>query len=125
MHSLKSIRFQKFDQYQNPVFIASSNKADEKEMYDLLKSYSDKLENQTYGTFLPIYSNEAYRYATIRFKKSQKYNKMTHGDRYDIEYSIKKKVKPEDGKTYINCYLNKMKLVSKAPKPDWGEDVEF
>lgn len=122
MPSLNSIRFQKFDKYSNPIFIVNSEK--EPVNFKRLTKYYTTLESKEYNTFLPIYSNEENKYATIRFKKnSSKYPNFTKNNVYDIKYSIKQK--EHEGKTYVNCYINSLKLVSRAPKIDLGQDIDF
>ena len=109
------IRFYKYDQYQNPIFIASDNK-NESKTYCRLINYYNKLKSFGFETYLPIYYNEKYKYCTIRFKKSSifKYH-MAIGDIYDIEYKVKQSCVSPNGltdKTYLNCYASKIKKVS-------------
>jgi hypothetical protein len=114
-----NIRFQKKDKFGNMVFIANE-KAEPKTFAKLTKYYK-KLNTDT-KTFLPIYSCTENNYATIRFKDN-KSGDMCANDIYNIECSIKKVIK--NNKEFINCYINKLTLVSKAPLKDYGVDIEF
>ena len=121
MPQLKSIRFQKFDTYENPVFIANSIK--EPVMFAKLTKFHKQLQKKNYDTFLPIYSDDEKGYASIRFKKNHTYPNLTPNAVYDLKYAIKQK--EHEDKTYVSCYINSLKLVSKAPKLDLGEDLQF
>lgn len=114
-----TLRFQKFDDYQNAIFIASSET--ETETFEKVKKFAKQLEH--YETFLPIYANEKHKYATVRTKKNSKYTKMIENSVYEITFDTKKKKKDE--KTYVNCYLRSLKLLKKAELVDEGSDVEF
>jgi hypothetical protein len=121
MHSISSLRFQKLDQFNNPVFISSQDK--EPDTFHKLKDWHERLDSKGYGTFLPIYSNSEHSYSTIRFKKSEKYSKFTANNVYSLDFTIKKVER--NGKIHVNCFLNKVKLTQKAPKVDFGEDLDF
>jgi len=123
MPSLKSIRFQKYDKFQNPVFIASSTKPDEKENYEVLKEYAEKLEDKDYGTYLPIFHSDQYNYATVRYKKNDKHTKLLPRATYNVDYKIKTITK--DQKIYVNCFIERVRLVSKPPVIDEGEELEL
>ena len=69
--SFKSIRFHKYDKFNNSVFIASNTRPDEKENYDRLAEYAEKLEEKQYDTYLPIYKSVAHNFATVRCKRFQ------------------------------------------------------
>ena len=112
--SLKNIRFQKTDDYNNSIFIATS---DEKANYKLLSSYSQKLINKDFDTFLPIYHNDEYKFTTIRFAEDSKFKPKEHCI-YDVNFTIR--VKNKDGKKFVNCYIDKLKFISKTPR-DFGE----
>ena len=129
---LSLIRFKKYDQFDNPVFIASLKSevnAEENNNFNKLKKYHSKLENKQYDTFLPIYHNPEYGYCTIRFIKNNNPKSMglesafTTNSIYNIEYCIKKKNKND--KTYINCFINKATLVTKAEPVDEGEVLDL
>jgi len=48
---------------------------------------------------------------------------MKRNNVYDIKYAVKQK--EHEGKTYVRCYINSLKLVSEAPVVDLGEDLQF
>ena len=120
--SLKSLRFQKYDKYDNPIFIASASKPEEEDNFEILKNIHDKLEKKEYGCFLPVYNSDTYGYSSIRFKKNVNLKVMPQA-KYDIDYSIY--MKTDNNRTYINACLHKVKLVSRAPKEDKGEELEL
>jgi hypothetical protein len=114
MPSLQKIRFQKYDKYSNPVFIASSKKPDESKNYETLKDYAEKLEDKQYDTYLPIYNSQEYNYSSIRFCKSDKYKTLSPNAKYNIDYKIM--IVTRDEKIYVNCYIQRIRMVEKAPK---------
>lgn len=116
--TLKSLRFQKFDKFGHPVFIASENE----ENYTTLKDYAEKLQDKDYGTFLPIFHSQEHQYATKRFKKNDKYNPKPRA-KYDVDFKIK--IITKDSKIYVNCFIERMKFVEKAPVEDQGEELEL
>ena len=118
MPSLTSIKFKANDKYDNPVFVASK-KVDEVN-YVILEELSHKLEEKDFQTFLPIYANSEFQYATIRFFKNSK-NKFEEGCFYDIDYTIK--TKDKDNKTFVNVYVKTSKFVSRPPKVDEGDEL--
>jgi hypothetical protein len=118
-----TVRFSKFDQYANPVFISSMGNPEELASYNILKKYHQKLVDKEYDTFLPIFHSEEHEYATIRLKKSIKFTKMKPGNVYEIKYSIKTVSK--DSRIFVNCFLSGLKLVKKAPVVDEGEDMDL
>ena len=124
-----TVRFSKFDQYSNPVFITSNNDCkyaynlEEAASYNILKKYHQKLFDKEYDTFLPIYHSEEHEYATIRLKKSIKFTKMKPGNVYEIKYNIKTVSK--DSKIYVNCFLSGLKLIKKADRVDEGDELDL
>jgi hypothetical protein len=114
MPSLQKIRFQKYDKFSNPVFIVSSQKPDELENYKILKEYANKLEDKQYDTYLPIYNSTEYNYSSIRFGKSDKYKTLSPNAKYNIDYKIMTATRND--KIYVNCYIQKIRMVEKAPK---------
>ena len=123
MPSLKNIRFSKNGDYGNRIFIANANK--EPESFIKLKKIYIELKEKFPDQFLPIFCNDKHKYATIRFKIDDKFEK---NDVYDLDYVIKKmsvKDKRDADKIYINCFLNDSKLITKAPPSDDGEELEF
>jgi hypothetical protein len=75
MPTNSKLRFQKFDQFNNAIFICSSTKDDELEDYKKLKAYYEKIYKMS-DTFLPIYDSLEYNYATIRFKKDPNHKNL-------------------------------------------------
>lgn len=129
---LMKLRFQKYDKYDNPIFIASSKKNIESENFHILKEYAEKLEEKDYGTYLPIYHSELYNYTTIRFKKNarsgsdsklSKHRDLIPNAKYNVNYRIKTVAK--DSKIYVNCILEKIKMIENAPVVDDGEDLDL
>jgi hypothetical protein len=120
MPSLTSLKFKSNDKFANLIFIASEQS--NAEMYNKLVDYNAKLVEKQYGTFLPMYHNPEYSYATIRFFKSLKF-KPVEGYTYDIEFNFK--IKNKDGKQFINCHLVRMSFVSKPEKVDEGEVLDL
>lgn len=122
MPSLKSIRFQKNDKFGNIVMIASNTKTEELENYEILKNYAEKLEEKQYDTYLPIFQSEEHNYSTIRFAKNPKHNLLTNA-RYNIEYKIKTVAKND--KIYVNCHIEKLKMVAKPVVEDEREELDL
>ena len=139
MPSLKNIRFQKVDKYDNLIFIANQT---EKENYEDLKDKALKLKNR-FETFSPIFHSEKHNYSTIRFVKNTKVRVSPLGGKasdgvpldpsgrwvtveqdcvYDIDYVIK--LKNKNDKTYANCFINTIKFIKKNERDD-GEVLEL
>jgi hypothetical protein len=114
-----NIQFSKFDQYGNSVFVVQEDDPGKKS-FEMLTKYHKKLDKQ-YSTFLPIYATSEY--ASIRFKKNPKYSKMIPRNIYQVTFVVKRKT--TDEKHYINCFLRKLKLISRAPDLDLGEDLDL
>ena len=74
------------------------------------------------GTFLPVYHNEILDYATIRFK-FYKGMKLYERDVYSVKFVVKKSSR--DGKEYINCFVNSIKIHKKAPARNDGEILDL
>lgn len=122
MPSLIKLRFQKYDKYANPVFIASNSNPDEKENYEILSEYAQKLVEKQYDTYLPIYQSVEHDFCSIRFKKGH-YSKLLPRATYDISFAIKTITK--DNKIYVNCYLDRAKMNSKPSTIYEGEELEL
>jgi len=116
-----NLQFKKFDKFDNPVFGAKQDNIPES--YDKLTKIYKKLNARSYDTYLPIYSHPEFGYSTIRFFKNSKYVNFKVGATYEVSFSINKKKKND--KTYVNCYISKMKFISKAETVDQGEEMEF
>ena len=109
------LRYQKLDQFKNPVFVVGNNN-DEKDSYERLKKFHTALEKQNLNTFLPIYSTDSY--STIRFKSNPKFS-FADNHTYEVEYVIRKR--EMNGKNHVSCYMNKSRLVKKGAALDYGE----
>ena len=122
MPSINSIRFSKYDKFNNIIFIT---KPDEKENFEKLTKNYNKLRLKNYNTFLPIYASSGY--ASIRFKKNDKITNLQNRACYDLEYTIKKKdfQKFGEDKSYVSCYLTKCRQVTKAEPIEMGEDLDL
>tara|TARA_R110002126_G_scaffold257295_2_gene400312 strand:- start:838 stop:1164 length:327 start_codon:yes stop_codon:yes gene_type:complete len=103
------------------MFIAK--KADLPESYEKLKGYHARLEKKSYDTFLPIYAHSVYNFSTIRFFKNRKFSKFAEGATYAIDFVVSTKVKNE--KTFVNCFINKVKFVNPAPEMDVGDVLDL
>jgi hypothetical protein len=118
-----NLRFQKKDVYENSIFIAAASNPDEVEQYKTLNKFAKQLMLLDTKTFLPIFSNDEFQYATIRCKKNSSFPNLVENSIYKISFDTKRKTK--DDKVYINCYLRKLKLVKKAEVVDLGDDIVF
>ena len=115
-------RYQKKDQFGSEVFIASQSK--EQESFEIIKGYTEKLKGLNLCTFLPVYhGNTENPYTTIRFKHCKSKVKLEERNTYKITFSFRKVTR--DDKQYINCYVESIELISKAPDIDFGEVLEL
>jgi len=119
---LKNIRFQKLDQFNNPVFICNQK---EKNIYKKLTKFASQLQSQFEDCFLPIYHSIEHEYCTIRLRKNTQIDKLKlkQNDRVDMSFSVKRK--KTNNKIYVNCVLKSIKLVSRTLPLDYGSDVEL
>jgi hypothetical protein len=117
-----NLRYQKRDEWNNEVFIASERYPDEKEGAVKLKLILSKLGEMDIETFIPIYINDDIGYSTIRFKNF-KGLKLVERNLYTVNFSVNK-IKRGD-KEYINCYINYITLKKKAKPQERGETLEF
>ena len=120
MSNTSTLRFQKYDKFNNMVFIASESQ--EPESLKQLTSYEIQL-CADYDHFIPIYSSQTKGFATVRFKKDSSFTRLKCQATYTIKYDIKKIRKKE--KVYVNCHLRKVKLVKEAPIIEEGTDILF
>jgi hypothetical protein len=116
------LRYQKEDPYQNQIFIVSNKFNDELPAFEKLKNLESKLLEMDLGTFLPVYSNSELGYCTIRFK-AYRGIKLVERNLYTVKFVVKKSER--DDKHYINCFVQDMKLLKKAPVRDDGEILDF
>ena len=119
-----NIRYQKLDSFCNFIFIC--DKENETKNYDKLVKYTSQLKEKFPDHYLPLYYNEEYKYASVRLKKDTKIQmlKLNPNDLVDLSFNIKKK-KGKEGQIYVNCILEKIKLVKRAPPVDEGSDVDL
>ena len=117
--SFKNLKFQKYDQFSNFVFIAGEQT--DPDNYEKIKSMYDKLSNK-FETYLPVYHNEQYNYCTIRFQKYSIKQKLEEGATYNLEYSAHAVTKGD--MKYVNIYAKNVKLNTKAVEFDRGEELD-
>jgi hypothetical protein len=120
-YSLTNLKFQKMDQYQNPIFIAGSEKNTEN--YTILREISEKLKEKEYNTFLPVYHSEEYDYASLRIRKHYKNPTFTANSTYNITFELRTVTK--DDKTYVNIHLTKARMHTKAVGASKGALLEL
>ena len=118
------LRFQKRDQFGNPIFIASSKNPEEKDQHATLSKFYNQLDSLDTGLFLPIYSNTEHDYATLKCKKNTNFCNLIAGNTYKVTFDTKKK-KTDGVTTSINCYIRKLKFFKKGEPVDEGESVDF
>ena len=116
-----NLRFLKYDQFNNPIFIASNRKDTEIVSFNKLRDYSEQIKEKEYDTFNPIYHDVKNQFASIRFQ--YKGSPLELGSVYSLDFKITKKEKLN--KIYVNCYIDKIKLISKAEKIDRGEELDL
>jgi hypothetical protein len=119
---LQNLRFQKFDKFEHPIFIAS-NTPEELENHTTLKDLAERLIEKQYDTFLPIYNSEEFNYSSIRFMKNSKHSNLVPNARYDIEYSVRTVTKTD--RIFVNCHASFIKMKKNAPVEDIGEELDF
>ena len=117
-----NLRYQKKDAFGSEIFIASNKYDEEKAAFGTLKKLEKKLKEMNLGSFLPVYVNEDLNYATIRFK-FYKGIKLYERNLYSVTFVVKKSTR--DGKQYINCFVDNIKLHKKAPARDDGEIMDL
>ena len=119
---LHNLRFQKYDKYAHPIFIASNND-EELENYTTLKDLAERIEEKQYDTFLPIYNSEEFNYSCIRFMKNTKLSNLVPNARYNIDYKITTITK--NNRIFVNCHAAVMRMITKPPIEDIGAELEF
>jgi hypothetical protein len=115
---IQNLRFQKYDRYGHPIFIASKT---ELENYTTLQNLAERLREKQYDTFLPIYNSIEFNYSSIRFMKNQKFANLIPSAKYDIDYKITTIIRND--KTHVNCFASVMRMVENAPILDEGEEL--
>ena len=117
------LRYQKKDKFGSEIFIVSPKYDDEKKSFETLKKLEEKLKEMDLGTFLPMFHNDDLNYCTIRFKFLNSPVKLVERNLYSIKFVIKKSIR--ENKEYINCYVNSIKLHTKAKPVDQGEILDL
>ena len=112
-----NLRYQKQDQYGSEIFIVSNKYPEEQKAYTTLLRIEQKLKDREIDTFLPVYSNKDIGYATVRFKMF-KGIPLTPRDTYTVTFDVTAIMKNE--KMFINCYIKKIKLHTRAKPIDTG-----
>ena len=115
------LRFLKYDDFKNPVFIASLRKDTEVAAFNKLCQYYERIKEKEYDTFLPIYYDERNQFASIRFK--YRGAPLAPNATYSVDFTITKVEKIN--KIYVNCYIDKLSLVAKAIPVDRGEEMDL
>ena len=112
-----NLRYQKKDKYGQEIFIASNKYDQEKQGFEKLKTLEGKIDDLNIGTFNPIYFNNELDYSTIRFK-FYKGIKLFERNIYEVRFVVKQSER--EGKKYVNCYIDGIKLAIKAKPIDTG-----
>ena len=97
-----NIRFQKCDEYNTQIFLASEDRHLEVSAYNTLAIYAKQIQSMGLNTFSPIYHNAEYNYSSIRFKFYNQAQKLCPRDLYTVKFTIRKSER--DDKKYINCF---------------------
>jgi hypothetical protein len=117
-----NLRYQKADAYGSEIFIASPKYEEEQGGFDTLKILEAKIKDMGLGTFNPIYYNEDLNYTTIRFKH-YKGMKLYERNLYTLKFVVKKSKRND--KEYINCFINNIKLHTRATPQDTGQILDM
>ena len=117
--SFENLKFQKLDQFNNFVFIASEQS--DPENYEKIKRIYEKLSSN-YETYLPVYHNEQYNYCTIRFQKFSIKQKLEQNSTYNLQYTVHAVTKGD--MKYVNIYMKNVVLNTKAVEFDRGEELD-
>ena len=119
-----TLRFQKYDRFSQPICVASSDNAmnpEESDAHTILSKWHKSLDAKHFGTFLPIFAKGEF--SSIRFKSNTKFTHMQERSLYDVSFTMRTVVR--DNKTYVNIYLDSLKLVKKAKPLDYGEILDL
>lgn len=119
MPKISSIRFQKLDDYQNFVMIANADK--EPKQYKKLSRFYKQLSEEHKDSFLPLYENTKFKYATLRLKKNIMLSKLklNPNDTIDLKFTVRRTTHLD--KVFINCHVESVKLVERAPPVELGD----
>jgi len=127
MPTTLTLRYQKQTPYKENVFIAVADgeHPEEENGHQKLSEISGTLKNAYPDLYLPTYA--ADEFASIRFKSPNNgypARKFYPGSLYEVSFVIKKKVGRDD-KVYVNAFIDRARLVSKAAAADDGEELEL
>jgi hypothetical protein len=117
------VRFQKKDQYDNLIFIASGKSSDQSEVraFNRLKKIHSGLKKQYPDSYLPVYYNSDTGYtATLKFKDWSNLKPTQHSV-YKIKFNILSTKKDEND--YLRVGVDEIKFVRKATLQ--GNVVQF
>ena len=122
MPNTSTLRYQKKDKFNNPIFIVNSK--DEPKEHKKLAKYYNQLKKQFPETFLPVFQSEKYNYATIRFRKNTELDQLIpkSNDVFKIKYTIRKTI-GEGAVVRVNAHIEEIKLVNRAPPVDLGDAI--
>ena len=116
-----NIRYQKRSEYDDYVFLADKERNEELESYNNLKIMSEKLSDK-YTTYLPIFHSDEHNVCSIRFKKDEGKSKLFKKNcLYSVEFIIKNKEYKNEN--YVNCFIQKFKLINKAEYSCDGDEL--
>jgi hypothetical protein len=121
MPNISAVRFQKYDRFDNAIFIA--NPLREPRAFKKLSKYYGQIKDKFQDTFLPIYCSEEHKYASICIRKSNLTRQLAENNVYNVKFALKKR--SQDGKIYLNCFVDEIDLICKAPVYDEGDDVDL
>ena len=107
------VRFQKKDQYDNLIFIASAKSSDQSEVraFNRLKKIHSGLKKQYTDSYLPVYHNGDTGTATLKFKDWSNLKPTPH-DVYKIKFNILSTNR--DGNNYLRVCVDEIKFMKKA-----------
>ena len=117
-------KYIKKDKYKNNIFLVSNDNDELKSEYVKVRKYA-KILSKKYEK-LPIWIEKEKQFATIRFKKSSKMNKLKDLAIYEIEfefYEAKSK-----GNAYCNMVISDIKLIREhdnGERLDIHSDIEI
>ena len=117
-----NLRYQKRDAFGTEICIVSQKYNEELPAFEKLKKLEEKLKSLNLGSFLPVYVNEDLNYATIRFK-FYKGMKIVERNLYTVKFVIKTSKRGD--KEYINAFVDKISLHTKAKPQDTGEILDL
>lgn len=113
-------KFLKLDQFNNPMFICSS----EDEGHTELDSCYKKIKSMGFTTYLPLYQHPTKKYITITYRfNDSRIKRFSDKSTYKITTNLR--TAERDGKRYINCEMNTATLVEYSKPLDRGEVLQM